>query len=307
MFRTKTAGRPNRYRVRDTGVIVDETIESERMLRWLFEDPIGHVVMRAVVNHKPFHTFYGCLKDSARSRAEIPGFIARHGIDMQEAEREDPGSYRSFNDFFTRTLKAGARPFPDEPHRLGSPAEGKVLVYPTLGADMRMPVKGMSLGAAALLADAELARRFEGGAALVVRLAPYDYHRFHFPDDGTAGVPRLIPGEYLSVNPISLARYPDGFCRNTRAVTLIATRHFGEIAYVEVGATTVGTIVQTHQPGTPVARGGEKGYFRYGGSTVVLLFEPGRVVFDPDLVADSAAGLEVQVKAGSGIARAPGS
>lgn len=306
MFGTRAASGPNRYRVRETGTIVDETIESERMLRWLFEDPIGHVVMRKVVNHRLFHMLYGRLKDSSRSREEIPGFIARHGIDMREAEREDPASYRSFNDFFTRTLKPGARPFPDDPVRLGSPAEGKVLVYPSVGAEARMPVKGMSLGVAALLRDAELARRFEGGAALVVRLAPYDYHRFHFPDEGMAGAPRLLPGEYLSVNPIALARYPDGFCRNTRAVTMVTTRHFGEIAYVEVGATTVGTIVQTYRPGSHVARGEEKGYFRYGGSTLVLLFEPGRVEFDPDLLADSAAGLEVQVKAGSGIARASG-
>ena len=304
MSRSDTAAQPNRYRIRATGVIVEETVDSERMLRWFYEDPIGHMVMRTIVNHKPFHALYGRLKDTARSREEIPGFIARHGIDMREAEREDPRSYRSFDDFFTRTLKPEARPFPVEPKRLGSPADGKVLVYPILGAEARMPVKGMRLGAAALLADAELARRFEGGSALVVRLAPYDYHRFHFPDDGMPGAHRFLPGEYLSVNPIALARYPDGFCRNTRAISLMSTRHFGEIAYVEVGATTVGTIVQTYQPGTHVARGGEKGYFRYGGSTLVLLFEPGKVVFDPDLVEDSLAGLEVQVKAGAGIARA---
>ena len=102
-----------------------------------------------------------------------------------------------------------------------------------------------------------------------------------------------MKGVYLSVHPIALERYPDGFCRNKRAVTLVETRHFGTIAYVEVGAAIAGTIVQTFTPGRPVARGEEKGTFLFGGSTVVLLFEPGVVTFDDDLVAESAAGVEV--------------
>ena len=163
-----------------------------------------------------------------------------------------------------------------------------------------MPVKSSQLAARALLAAAIDPTPYRGGSALVVRLAPYDYHRFHFPADGQVSQTQWIDGTYHSVNPVALACVPDVFHRNRRSVCELTTPAFGRIAYIEVGAINVASIVQTHSIG-PCERGQEKGFFQFGGSTVVLLFEPGAIAFDSDLVADSAAGLEVHVRTGAGV------
>lgn len=293
---------PVRHRDRATGNIVEEPIFAEGTLRWFYENPLGRLVFATLINNKPFCTFYGNRMDAASSRSRIAPFIAQFAIDMDEAARPVE-AYTSFNDFFHRTLKPGARPYPAEANRLGSPGDGKLLVYPHVETDTRMPIKGTACSPAALMASDAEAAAFAGGSAFVLRLAPPDYHRYHFLDGGVAGPVREIPGGYDSVNPIALAQVPDLFCKNKRMVTIIETAHFGRVAFIEVGAITIGSMIQTFTPG-PVTRGQEKGYFRYGGSTVVALFEPGRVTFDPDLVADSANGLEVKVKAGAGIATA---
>lgn len=301
---TLPATAPIRHRDRRTGAIVEEPIFAESTLRWFYEHPLGRAVFDTVINRKWFCDLYGRRMDHPRSRARIAPFVAGFGIDLGEAERPLE-AYTSFNDFFYRTLKPGARPYPSEPQVLGSPGDGKLLVYPRLELDTRLPIKGTACSPAALLASEAEAAAYAGGAAFVLRLAPPDYHRFHFVDDGLAEPTREVPGRYDSVNPIALARVPDLFCRNKRAVTPIETAHFGRMAYVEVGAITIGTIIQTFTPGQ-VARGQEKGYFRYGGSTIVVLFGPGRVAFDEDLVADAANGLEVRVRAGEPIGRAAG-
>jgi phosphatidylserine decarboxylase len=284
--------------------VVEEPIFAEATLRWFYEHPLGRVVFATLVNRKAVCDLYGRRMDHPRSRARIAPFVEGFAIDMTEAERP-VADYRSFNDFFHRTLKPGARTWPADPASLGSPGDGKLLVYPKLDLDVRLPIKGTACSPAALLASEAEAATYAGGSAFVLRLAPPDYHRFHFPDGGVAGPAREIPGGYDSVNPIALARVPDLFCRNKRAVTTIETDRFGRMAYLEVGAITIGAIVQTYAPGR-VERGQEKGYFRYGGSTIVALFPPGAVEFDPDLVADAAVGLEVRVRAGEAIGRAPG-
>ncbi|MEB3329254.1 MAG: phosphatidylserine decarboxylase [Candidatus Sericytochromatia bacterium] len=301
MSPSSTPAAPVRHRDRRTGEVVEEPIFAEATLRWLYEAPLGRITFRWLLNNKLFCALYGMRMDAPWSRRLIAPFISRFAIDMAEAERPAE-AYRHFNDFFTRRLRPGARRWPTEPGRLGSPGDGKLLVYPRLAADTRLPIKGTACSPAGLLASDEEAAAFAGGAALVLRLAPPDYHRFHFPDGGTVGPTRDVPGGYDSVNPIALARVPDVFCRNKRAVTYLDSDHFGRVAIVEVGAITIGAIVQTCRPGR-VARGDEKGLFRYGGSTVVLLFEPGRIGFDADLVAEAEAGLEVRVQAGDGIGR----
>jgi phosphatidylserine decarboxylase len=287
-----------RYRDRVSGELVTETIFSERELRWFYEDPVGSRVFATLLNRRAFCWLYGKLQDLPSSRRKIPAFVATHGIDVAEAEQPE---YPSFNAFFSRRLRPGARPFCPDPDDFPSPGEGKVLVFPRLHNGDRLPVKGARLTLEALLGSADEAAPFIGGTALVLRLAPYDYHRFHFPDDGIPVATREIPGRYHSVSPIALTRVPDLYARNKRQVTVFESRHFGRIGYVEVGAICVGTIIQTFSPGQAVSRGDEKGHFRFGGSTLVLLFQPGVIEFDDDLVRDSAEGLEVQVRAGSRI------
>jgi phosphatidylserine decarboxylase len=287
------------YRDRETGKIVSEKIFSEKTLRWLYEDALGFKVFNYLLNNRIFCGLYGKSQDLPTSRKKIKEFVAQYQINTEEIELP-LSSYRSFNAFFSRRLKPEARPFVTNPDVFCAPGDGKVLAYPFLAEETRIPVKGASITLESLLASEVTAKTYRGGAALIVRLAPYDYHRFHFPDFGEASPAKNIKGQYHSVNPIALAKVPDLFCRNKRSVTEFCSQNFGRIAYIEVGAITVGSIVQTYTPGI-VNKGQEKGYFQYGGSTLVLLFEPGAIAFDEDLIRDSAQNLEVQVLAGSQI------
>lgn len=287
---------PLHYRDRATGEIRREVVPAEAWVRWLYGTRPGRLCGRALFGLSLVSRMTGWWQSSRWSRRHIHRFAACYGIDL--GELADPvDELRSFNAFFTRRLKPGLRPFAASPDALCSPADGRALVFPALKDGVNFPLKGTRVSPADLLADAPLADRYRNGAALVVRLAPADYHRFHFFDDAQAQRARLIPGRRDSVNPIALATRPELFATNKRAVTLLETERFGSVAQVEIGAFGVASIVQTYTAG-PVRRGQEKGFFQFGGSTVVLLLEPGIVVFDSDLVRDSATGLEVWVRTG---------
>lgn len=287
------------YRDRRTNRVVKETIHHEAFLRWLYEDAIGSKCWSLLLNHKAIHELHAKTKRAAKSREQIAQFAAAHSIDVEEIELP-LSDYCSFNDFFTRKLKPGKRPFEQETHFFCSPADAKVLVYPHPQAEQKFWIKGATSTISDLLDSRVNAEPYRGGSVLIARLAPYDYHRFHFPDSGTVHQTHKIRGHYHSVNPIALAQVPDVYCRNRRSITEFWSDHFGRIACVEVGALMVGSIVQTHVPGR-VERGQEKGYFQFGGSTIVLLFEPNKICFDDDLIRDSANHLEVHVLAGSKI------
>lgn len=301
MSRVSRTFRQVRYRDRRTGEICVERIPAEGALRWFYQAPVGRLCRSLVFGPVAFSRLVGWWQNSPWSRHQIRSFVERFGIDPEEAEFP-LDQYPTFNAFFSRRLKSGARPFVRTPELLCSPADGKALVFPYLDEELRFPIKGVAVSLEALLASAEEVRPYLGGAALVIRLAPPDYHRFHFPDDGRAGPARLIPGRCHSVHPLALAEVPTLLSRNRRMVTRIETAHFGPIAFVEIGAFAVASIVQTYAPG-PVCRGQEKGYFQFGGSTLLLLFAPQAVCFDEDLVRDSAAGLEVQIRAGTRVGR----
>jgi len=151
---------------------------------------------------------------------------------------------------------------------------------------------------AELLGGKEAAAPFQGGALLVSRLCPTDYHRFHFPLAGIPGEARKIKGPLDSVSPVALAAGARSLAENKRAVTILQTEKFGRVALVEVGAACVGRIVQGFVPGRPVAKGDPKGLFLFGGSTVITVFEPGRLVFAEDLAANSAKGIETYARMG---------
>jgi phosphatidylserine decarboxylase len=151
-----------------------------------------------------------------------------------------------------------------------------------------------------------LATRYEGGSMILSRLCPVDYHRFHFPCPGVPGPPSFINGWLYSVNPIALITRPSIFWENKRVVTAIESPALGQVQFVEIGATMVGSIRQTYTPGATVAKGDEKGYFAFGGSSVAVLFEKGRIEFDADLVKNTAAGIETYARVGERMAQALG-
>jgi phosphatidylserine decarboxylase len=178
------------------------------------------------------------------------------------------------------------------------PADGRHLAFQTIDATEGFYAKGQRFDLKAFLGDEQLAREFAGGSILISRLCPVDYHRFHFPVSGTPGESRLINGWLYSVSPVALRRNLGYLWENKRMVTIVESPQFGRVVMAEIGATMVGSIVQTFVPGRAVAKGEEKGLFKFGGSCVVTLFRPGRIKLDADLVKHSAGGMEVYARMG---------
>lgn len=272
-----------RVRDRKSGAVEVEKIYGAAGLGFVYTNPLGRLLHALVLGRPWASRLWGRMQRSSRSRRKIPHFLSSLGIDGSEAEKP-VAEYGSLDDFFTRRLRPGARPVDQNPNHLISPGDGRMSVVPHLRGEL--VVKKSRVGLAEFLGDATLASRYEGGMAFVLRLAPPDYHRFHFPDDGIASAPRRVEGGYHSVHMVALNAGAPSF-RNKREITILESRRFGSLTLVEVGALFVGTIVQTFRPG-PVRRGDEKGYFRFGGSTTVVLAERGRVRPDPDLLRWSA-------------------
>ncbi len=288
---------------RQTGGIESEAVYGEGFLRFVYENPLGALALHAVAKRHFFSKWYGWRMDRPRSRRLIGPFIERYGVDVSEFA--DPvGSFRSFNEFFVRRLKAGARPVDARPETVVFPADGRHRVIPDASACDSFFVKGTRFDLASLLGDAELAARFATGSILISRLCPVDYHRFHFPVAGVPGAPRRIKGPLYSVSPIALRRRPSILWENERFVTVLESGALGDVLLVEIGATNVGTVVHTNTPHQPVGRGDEKGCFRFGGSCLVTVLEPGRVRLAGDLLEHSAAGREVYAKMGEWAAEA---
>lgn len=291
---------PIRYRDRETGELRDEPVINEWSMRFLYDHPLGLMLAHLVMQRPLASRLIGWFQRTATSRRRIDAFIRQLRIDVSEAEHP-VGAYPTLGAFFTRRLRPGMRPVDPDPDALLSPADGRTLVYPRV-ANRALTVKRSRVTLARLLADRRLAEPYANGAAIVVRLSPADYHRFHFPASGAAS-PARAAGRFLhSVHALALDAGVPAF-RNKRSITRLSTERFGELMIVEVGALVVGTIEQTYRPG-PVERGAEKGMFRFGGSTIIILAEPGRIEIDADLTGASADGIETLVKVGSRIARA---
>jgi phosphatidylserine decarboxylase len=245
---------------------------------------------------------YGDFQKSRISRRKVKPFI--HSFHVDASEFLDPvDSFASFNDFFIRHLKPECRPMAEGNDVAVLPADARYLVYPNIDQADGFWVKGKKFSLHTLLQSDGLAKRYAGGAMVMARLCPVDYHRFHFPCACTPGKAELINGPLYSVNPIALRRRIEILSENKRMITELHTANFGTVLYIEVGATYVGSIHQTYTPGKSYAKGDEKGYFAFGGSCLLLLFEPNRIVFDQDLIDVSSRKMEVLGKLGQSLGR----
>ncbi|KIW03809.1 phosphatidylserine decarboxylase [Verruconis gallopava] len=242
--------------------------------------------------------------DDPASAAEIQGFIAFHQLDMSEVLLPIE-KFRNFNEFFYRALKPGARPCsaPDRPEIITSPADCRTVVFNTLESAQTIWVKGRDFTVERLLGGAypEDVKRYQNGALGIFRLAPQDYHRFHIPVDGVMGEPKLIEGEYYTVNPMAIRSALDVYGENVRVLVPIDSEQHGRVMVVCVGAMMVGSTVITRKAGEKVRRAEELGYFKFGGSTILLLFEPGVMVWDDDLVDNSNGALETLIRVGMSV------
>lgn len=282
---------------RHTGKLDTEAVYGEGFLRFVYENPLGKVALHMLVKRAAFSQWYGWRMDQPKSAAKIAPFIAQYGLDANEFA-EPASSFGSFNDFFYRKLKPSARPVDSDPRSIVFPADGRHLLIENIAACDEFFIKGTRFDLAALLGDAALAQKFAHGSMLISRLCPVDYHRFHFPCDGTPDEPELLNGPLYSVSPIALKQLPSILWENKRCLTRIATPTLGEVLFLEVGATCVGSIIHTSTPNAPIRKGDEKGYFRFGGSCVITIFEPGRLAWDADLIEHGKAGREVYARVG---------
>jgi phosphatidylserine decarboxylase len=283
----------NRYTQR----VETEEVYGDQFLRFTYANPLGRLALHALVKRSIFSRWYGWRMDRARSRAKVAPFIAHYRVNTTEFAAA-PDSYGTFNEFFYRKLKPEARPIDARENVAVFPADGRHLGFQDVSKMDGIFVKGAVFDLRTLLRDDALAARFREGAMVLSRLCPVDYHRFHFPVAGVAGTPRLINGPLYSVNPIALRKNIDIFTENKRAVTAIESERFGTVLMFEVGATCVGSWDYTFTPGAHVAKGAEKGFFKFGGSSTLTLFERGRVKLADDLVEQSSRRMELYARMG---------
>ena len=288
---------PIKYIDRTTGEVKTEKIEGEGWMRWLYYNPVGELTLQALVKRKFVSEVYGSMMDKPSSAEKIPGFVEKYNIDMSIAKKN---TFSSFNDFFTRKLKPGARPVDPDSSVVVSPADGKLLVYDNI-SNSDFFVKGNRFNLSGFLNSSSLAEKYKDGILMIVRLAPPDYHRYHFPIEGRLSAPVKVDGDYFSVSPLALRKMVEIFSENKREYVVISSQTFGDVIMAEVGATMVGSIIQTYKS-NDIKKGDEKGYFKFGGSTVILLFEKDKITIDEDLLKNSTNNLETTIKIGERIA-----
>lgn len=285
---------------RKTKQYEEEQVAGLNYLKWCYESPIGKNITELLIKKKLFSRLYGIYNDSPFSRKKINAFIKEFNIDMSEAEKS-ANDFKNFNDFFTRNLVNTARPISQDKNILISPGDGRLSAFDNIDLNRIVQVKGFTYSLEELIGDKNLAGQFQGGVCLLLRLCPTDYHRFHFVDNGVCGETKKIRGNYYSVNPIALEKVPKLFCQNKREWSLFKSENFGDILHIEVGATCVGTIIQTYNSNVPVKKGDEKGYFKFGGSTTILFFKKDTIKVDDDILNQTKIGYETKVLMGEAI------
>lgn len=236
----------------------------------------------------------GAFMNSSLSKGQIKSFVEKNSIDLNLYESQD---YHSYNDFFTRTIKEGVRHIDEDESALIAPCDSKLTVYP-IADSLQLKIKNSFYTIEDLLMSPTLADEYRGGLCLVFRLTVDDYHHYHFIDDGTAEKDHFIKGIFHTVNPIASDYYPI-YKTNSRSYTVLHTKHFGDVVQMEVGAMMVGKITNLHKQS--FKRGEEKGYFEFGGSTVVLFIKKDVVEIDEDILSHSKNEDEVRILMGERI------
>ena len=282
-----------RQKTRD-GHLIEGADGQDRLLAALYGNAFGRMVLKPLTA-PALSKLAGKFLSTKASKVFIKPFIKKNRIDMSQFE---PVEYASYNDFFSRRIRPEARPMDMDPRHLISPADSKLTALPITESG-RFTLKHTEYTVGSLLKNPSLAAEFVGGWALIFRLTVDDYHRYCYAFDGEKGENVVIPGKLHTVNPIANDFFPI-YKENAREYTLLRTREFGEVIAMEVGALLVGKIVNHHGPAS-VKRGQEKGYFQFGGSTVVLLLKKDTAILDGDILENSQNGIETLVKFGEKI------
>lgn len=283
-----------KYRDRD-GVSHGGDNSQDKFLQKLYGTAAGRMAVK-VLCHPVVSRLGGWFLNTPVSKLGIKPFIRNNHIDMSEYEQR---AFRSYNDFFTRKIRDGARPVNMSEDVLISPCDAKLSVY-RIDKDSVFHIKNSDYTTESLLRNKRLAGAFEGGYCFLFRLTVDDYHRFCYADDGRKSRNFKIPGCLHTVNPAALD-FADVYKENSREYTVIRTENFGDIVQMEVGAMMVGRIVN-HKGIGRIKRGAEKGYFEFGGSTVIVLVKKNIVNVRMDILKNMKDGYETKVRLGEEVA-----
>ena len=261
--------------------------------KFLYRNWFGRIILKILI--RPFITKLGgwFLKRKI-SKKRIPKFIEEGHINVDDYYVDD---IKSYNDFFIRKIKPGKRIIDEDPNHLIAPSDSKLSAY-KIEENSIFKIKDSYYRVEDLIKNKELADEFMGGNLLIFRLTVDDYHRYSYPASGKKGKNIHIKGVFHTVNPIALERY-NFYKRNSREYTVLETIEFGKMIMVEVGAIMVGKIRNHHQE-YEFKRGEEKGYFEFGGSTIVLITK-NNIKIDDDIITNTNNGDETIVKLGERI------
>ncbi|XP_061364565.1 phosphatidylserine decarboxylase proenzyme 3-like isoform X1 [Gastrolobium bilobum] len=286
--------------------LVEELIDKKIVLsmRAIYQSKIGLGLMDVGVKEllQSISEKQGARMDSPESSADILKFVESFEGQINLAEVKYPlEHFKTFNEFFIRELKPGSRPiaFAERDDVAVCAADCRLMAFKSVDDCSRFWIKGRKFSIQGLLGNEMCSSAFVDGTMVIFRLAPQDYHRFHFPVSGIIEQFVNIPGCLYTVNPIAVnSKYCNVFTENKRVVSMISTVNFGKVAFVAIGATMVGSITFTKQKGDHVKKGDEFGYFSFGGSTVICVFEKNSIAIDEDLLANSTRSLETLVSVG---------
>lgn len=270
------------------------------VLRLLYRTVPGRMVLKLLVQPK-FSRAVGRYLSSRASGWLVPYYIRKYKIDMSDIEIPS-GGFSSFNEFFTRKRKAGC--FDMTCGHLISPCDG-FLSFIRITEDTVLDIKNTRFTLDDLLKDHKLAGQFREGYALIFRLTPANYHRYCYVSNGKIIFKRKIRGMLHCIRPIALRNVPV-FAQNSREYQVIGTERFGTVVQMEVGALLVGKIrndVSALKSGY-AQRGKEKGYFEFGGSTIIILLQKNTICYNEKLYMKQRSGGEIPVHMGEYVARA---
>ncbi len=286
-----------RYFDRYTKQYEEEQVMGEHFLKWIYGSTLGKVALHTLIKRRFFSDIMGWWMNRAGSIKSIPPFIDQYQIDMNESIKQ-VGDFTCFNDFFARKLTPEARPILGDEMTAVFPADARHMGWQDAALIENVFVKNQSFDLTALLDSVELAQKYAHGTLILSRLCPVDYHRFHFPVAGIPSTTRRVSGSLASVSPYCLRNKLAWLWTNKRTITELKSEQWGDVLLIEVGATGVGAIHETYTPNKPVEKGAEKGYFTFGGSTVITIFEPNKIQLAPDLLANTAERTELYAKQG---------
>lgn len=272
-----------------------ETYDGEgKTIEFLYGSAAGRLLLRFLIS-PVVSKVAGAFLDCPFSVWLVRPFIRKNHLDLSNYPDR---RYRSFNDFFTRIILPDRRPVAPDPSKLIAPCDGKATVF-ALREDSHFTIKGCDYTLDTLLQSTTLSSAYCGGWGVLLRLTVDDYHRYIYPVSGETSGQHHIPGVFHTVNPRAAAARAI-YRENSREYTLIQTPQFGTVLMMEIGAMLVGRI-KNLQGASTVERGAEKGYFEFGGSSIMLLLEKGHFNPDDDLNTNSANGEETVVKLGESI------